>query len=138
MFSVFCSICGVCLVKFLVCWSQNCVFLASPCKTMQNHLDISSNSQFWITYFFRHPFLSKIIVIDLQTTFFDGQTVFFRASGRNTLEKGYKITSKSKFSTHFVQIPYHLHPALCSSLDTRTVTAKLFAITLIQRTFFPN
>ena len=32
----------------LVFWSQNCVFLASPRKTMQNHLEISSKIQFWI------------------------------------------------------------------------------------------
>ena len=34
-----------------------------------------------------------------------------QVSGRNTFENAYKITSKSKFSTHFVQLPYHLHPA---------------------------
>ena len=32
------------------------------------------------------------------------------------LENAYKITSKSKFSTQNVQIPYHLHPALSYSL----------------------
>ena len=31
--------------------------------------------------------------------------------GRDTLENAIKITSKTKFSTHVVQIPYHLHPA---------------------------
>ena len=47
-----------------------------------------------------------------------------QVSGRDTLENAIKITSKSKFSTHFVQIPYHLHPArqgahpaLSNSLD---------------------
>ena len=39
-----------------------------------------------------------------------------QVSGRNMLENAYGITSKSKFSTHFVQIPYHLHPALSNSL----------------------
>ena len=39
-----------------------------------------------------------------------------QVSGRNTFENAYKITSKSKFSTHFVQIPYYLHPALSYSL----------------------
>ena len=60
-------------------------------------------------------FLSKVVVFNIQTTFFDGNTVFFRF-GRNTLENAYKITSKSKFSTQNVQIPYHLHPALSYSL----------------------
>ena len=39
-----------------------------------------------------------------------------QVSGRNMLENAYKVTSTSKFSTHFVQIPYHLHPALSYSL----------------------
>ena len=39
-----------------------------------------------------------------------------QVSGRNTLENAYKITSKSKFSTHFVQFSSHLHPALSNSL----------------------
>ena len=39
-------------------------------------------------------------------------------SSRNTLENAYKITSKSKFSTQNVQIPYHLHPALSYSLHS--------------------
>ena len=34
-------------VNFQVCWSQNHVFWASPCKAMQNHLEIQSKSQFW-------------------------------------------------------------------------------------------
>ena len=32
------------------------------------------------------------------------------------IENAYKITSKSKFSTQNVQIPYHLHPALIKEL----------------------
>ena len=33
---------------FNVVWSQKCVFVASPRKTMQNHLEISSKTQFLI------------------------------------------------------------------------------------------
>ena len=39
------------------------------------------------------------------------EKLVLQVSGRNTCENAYKITSKSKFSTHFLQIPYHLHPA---------------------------
>ena len=44
-------------------------------------------------------------------TYFLKKNSVLQVSGRNTLENVIKITSKSKFSTHFVQIPYHLHPA---------------------------
>ena len=37
---------------------------------MQNHLEISSKTQFWITIFLHNPFSSKIVVFDVQTTFF--------------------------------------------------------------------
>ena len=39
-----------------------------------------------------------------------------QVSGWNTFENAYKITSKIKFSTQNVHIPYHLHPALSNSL----------------------
>ena len=32
--------------------SQHYIFCAYPFKTMQNHLEISSKTQVWITYFF--------------------------------------------------------------------------------------
>ena len=48
---------------------------------------------------------------DLQTFFFDHKTVFIRFLAEIRLRNATKITSKCKFSTHFVQIPYHLHPA---------------------------
>ena len=97
-------------VRFEVFWSQNNVFRASPCKAMQNHLEILSTSQFLITYFLTNSFFLKIVVFDLQTTFFVEKPC---SSGfwPKMLENAIKITSKSKFSTHFVQIPYHLHPA---------------------------
>ena len=59
-----------------------------------------------VTYFFlrtrcfltsRHNFLMENSVLQV--------------SARNTLEIADKITSKTKFSIHFMQIPYHLHPA---------------------------
>ena len=104
---------------FKVVGSQNCVFLASPCKTMQKHLEISSKNQFWITFFFCLTCFSKIVVFNLQTTFLNGKTVFFRfLADRNTFDNAYKITSNSKFSTQNVQIPYHLHPALSNSLSS--------------------
>ena len=34
------------LINLQIGWSQNRVSLASPCKTMQNHLEISSKTQF--------------------------------------------------------------------------------------------
>ena len=40
-----------------------------------------------------------------------------QVSGRNTVENACKITSKSKFSTRNMQIPYYLHPALSYSLE---------------------
>ena len=38
---------------------------------MQNHLEISSKTQFWNRLFLRNTFFSKIVVFDLQTMFFD-------------------------------------------------------------------
>ena len=63
------------------------------------------------------------LFFDLQTTFFDGKTVFFRFLAEIRLGNAYKISSKSKFSTQNVQIAYHLHPALSYSLysDLRQV-----------------
>ena len=70
---------------------------------------------------FNNTFLSKICIFYLQTTSlysnFDETKCVLQVSGRNTFENAYKITSKNKFSTHFVQIPYHLHPALSNSLN---------------------
>ena len=60
---------------FLV--SQLC-FLASPCKTMQNHLEVSSESPFLITYFSSNSSFLQIFLFDLQTKFVDGKTLFFR------------------------------------------------------------
>ena len=40
-----------------------------------------------------------------------GRSAAVGFSGRDTLENAAKIISKSKFSIHFVQIPYHLHLA---------------------------
>ena len=54
--------------------------------------------------------------------FFDQKTVFFRFPARNTLEKAYEITSKTKFSTPIVQFSSHLHPALSYSLHVEAVT----------------
>ena len=72
-------------------------------------------------------FFSRIVVFDLQTTFFDRHlwppdNVFWsknrvlQVSGPDTLQNATKITSKTKFSTPIVQIPSHLHPALSYSL----------------------
>ena len=84
---------------------------------MQNHLDFYQKVSLGITYFFRNPFFSKIVVFDLQTTFVYQKKNVLQVSGRNTLENAYKITSKSKFSTHFVQFSSHLHPALSNNLQ---------------------
>ena len=40
-----------------------------------------------------------------------------QVSGPDTLQNAIKITLKTKFSTHFVQIPSHLLPALSYSLQ---------------------
>ena len=45
---------------------------------------------------------------------------------KNMIENVYKITSKSKFSTHFAQIPYHLHPALSYSLFKGVISSVQF------------
>ena len=68
------------------------------------------------TYLFlSDTFFSKIVVLTSRQLFWWTNNVL-QVSGRNTLENAYKITSKSKFSTQNVQIPYHLHPALSNSL----------------------
>ena len=110
-----------------------------PCRSTQKfHQQINLGSPILLS----STIFSKIVVFDLQTMFFDGKTMFFRFLAeirlrtfffdlqtaffdgktvflaRNTLENAYTITSKSNFSTHFVQIPYHLHPALRNSLQT--------------------
>ena len=65
----------------------------------------------WSPIFLHNPFFLNICFFDLQTTFFNGKTNVLQVSGRDTLENAIKITSKTKFSTQSVQIPYHLHPA---------------------------
>ena len=76
---------------------------------MQNHLEISPTSRFVITFFsVTHLFKNRFLPPD--NDFWSKNSVL-QVSGRNTLENVIKITSKSKFPTHFVQIPYHLHPA---------------------------
>ena len=57
--------------------------------------------------FLSNTFFSKIVVLDLQTVFFDGKMVFVRFLAEIRL----RTPIKNKFSSHFVQIPYHLHPA---------------------------
>ena len=105
----------VCLVISLVFWSQNYVFSASPRKAMQNNLEITSKSKFWITFVYVTHFSYKSSFLTSRNRCLIENRVL-QISGRNTLENAYKITSKSKFSTQNVQIPYHLHPALCNSL----------------------
>ena len=72
--------------------------------------DLLDHLFFYITNFSR-----KTSFFDIQTTFFDEKKSVLQVSGRNTFENAYKITSKSKFSTQNMQIPYHLHPALSIS-----------------------
>ena len=79
--------------------------------------------KFW-SNFLRNTNLLKIVVFDLQTTFFWFLRVV-QISGRNTFENAYKITSKSKFSTQNVQIPYHLHPALSYSLESEILSSRV-------------
>ena len=61
------------------------IFSASPGKAMQNHLEISSKSQFWIrhveiggkykeTHFFKYIF-TKNVIFGLQIPFVDGFNV---------------------------------------------------------------
>ena len=79
---------------------------------MQNHLrSFLKNSILKPMCFLRTTFFSKVVVFYLRTTFLMEKRVL-QVSGRNTLENASKITSKSKFSTQNVHIPYHLHPAL--------------------------
>ena len=47
---------------------------------------------------------------------FESKNNVFQVSGRDMLENATKITSKTKFSTHVVQISSHLHPALSYKL----------------------
>ena len=73
-------------------------------KTVFDHLffcvtHVSQKSFFW------HP-----------DGVFQWKSRVLQVSGRNTFENTYKITSRSKFSTQIVQIPYNLHPALSNSL----------------------
>ena len=70
-----------------------------------------------------HPFFKYHIFLR-NRRFWPPDNVFWwknrvlQVSGRDTLENAIKITSKTKFSTHFVQISSHLHPALSYSLHS--------------------
>ena len=64
------------VILFLLDWFSG--FRVPRDETMQNHLEIWWKSQFGITYVFRTAFFSKIVVFNLQTTIFDGKTVFFK------------------------------------------------------------
>ena len=83
-------------------------------------------------FFLSNTLFSKIIVFDLQATFSLWKNNVLQVSGRNTLENAHKITSKSKFSTQNVQIPYHLNPALSYSLQVGAPRLKDFLETSIQ------
>ena len=89
--------------------------------SMHSHAESSRNSYQKISFgsriFYVTIVFSKIVGLNLQTIFFMENRVI-QVSGRNTFESAFKITSKSKFSNHNVQIPYHLHPALSNSLKT--------------------
>ena len=62
-----------------------------------------------------------------------------QVSGPDTLENAIKITSKSKFSIYFVQIPSHLHPALSYSLTCEiTEGTALCAIPNVDRCAVPR
>ena len=94
------------LIKFEICWYQNYIFWASPCKTMQNHLEISSKNQFLITYFLSDSFFSKIIFFNLQTKFFDGQILFFRFLAEIRLRTPLKSHQKASSRAQ----SYNFHP----------------------------
>ena len=78
---------------------------------MQNHLEMSSKSKFWITWLFPWHFFLKNRRCWPPDKVFWWKNRVLQVSGRNTLENAIKITSKNKFSTHFVQFLFHLHPA---------------------------
>ena len=104
------------LLFFLIFVVSKVWFGASPCKAMQNHLDILSKSQFLITYFLQYlTFLPNLLFWPPGNIFWSTNRVL-QVSGPDTLQNALKITSKSKFSTPIVQIPSHLHPALSYSL----------------------
>ena len=88
-----------------------CAFLV---RTWQRE-DVKSISEIvsciLLKYFcFNSARFSKIVVLDLQTAFFDEKTVFFRFLAEIRLRTLIRSPQKAS-STHFVQIPYHLHPA---------------------------
>ena len=87
---------------------------------MQGHAESSRNfinkSVLGHKVFFRKHVPQKIVVLNLQTALFLSKNRVLQVSGLDTLQNATKITSKSKFSTHFVQISSHLHPAVSYSL----------------------
>ena len=87
---------------------------------MQNHLEISSKTQFWNLCFLCNTFFSKNHSFwppyNGYYNVFWWKNNFLQISGRNTLENADKITSKTKFSTPIVQFSSPLHPASSYSL----------------------
>ena len=76
-----------------------------PARAFENREKFKNIYIFYVTHFSK-----KSSFLTSRQCFLMEKRVL-QVSGRNTFENAYKITSKSKFSTHFVQIPYHLHPA---------------------------
>ena len=72
------------------------------------------------------PFFFQVTHVSQKSSFLTSRQHFLwknrvlQFSGRDTLENTTKITSKTKFSINFVQLPSHLHPALSYSLPTPT------------------
>ena len=87
---------------------------------MQSHAEPFRNyikkSIFEHLFFQVTIFSPKPSLFTSRQRFFLSKSRVLQVSGRDTLENAYKITSKSKFSTQNVQIPYYLHPALSYSL----------------------
>ena len=84
------------------------MFSASPGKAMQNHLEISSRSQFWIrnveiggkhkeTISFSNVLLRKNVIFCLQTTFFDGFKVLVSFLTEKWCRTIYKFLQKTNF-----------------------------------------
>ena len=97
---------------------------AKPWRTIQKlHQKVSFGSPFFLC----SDFVLKNRRFWYPDSVFWWKNNVLQVSGRNTFENAYKITSKSKFSTQNVQIPYHLHPALSNSLHSIQVGEALAA-----------
>ena len=116
---------------------------------MQNHLEISSKSQFWIRNvevrrkhkenipFLKYIFMNNIFFC-LQTTFFDGFNVFLSFLAEKCYRTIMNSPQKASFGTNMCIIltkSYIYHPALSNNLQISFVCLHLVSFLLSLQAF---